>query len=305
MESLGRTHQSLAEKAQNLSEALTRKPKLQGDFGEMKLEAQLEAGGFTDGLHYLRQPTYRSALDEAKRPDVVIRMPARTGYLAVDAKVTLASWVRLVAATSDEERSLSQAQIIRCMRDRVDELAERRYPELMDGERPVPFTLMYVPIEGAALTALEHDPGLFAYAQRQKIIIASPSTLFVMVGIINQLWRVADQERNAKDIADEGGKLMGKLDNFLKNWESIGKSLENALATFRLGDGQLHTGRGNAMLILQRMVALGVQSREAGALERALGKAVDVTIALEPPPSSAPIIDIHQDTLLQVESGGG
>lgn len=87
MQSMGRTHQTLADQARSLSEALTHKPKLQGDFGEMKLEAQLEAGGFKEGYHYLRQPTYRNELDQSKRPDVVIRMPTRTGYLAVDSKV--------------------------------------------------------------------------------------------------------------------------------------------------------------------------------------------------------------------------
>lgn len=152
----------------------------------------------------------------------------------------------------------------------------------MDGEQPVPFTLMYVPIEGAALCALEHEPELFGYAQKRKVIIASPSTLFVMVGIIHQLWRVADQERNARAIADEAGKLIVKIENFLKTWETVGKNLEAALALYRQADGQLHTGRGNAMTILQRMVALGVQGRDGGALDRAWTKTLDVTVVPQP-----------------------
>lgn len=291
MQSMGRTHQLLAEQAHTLTEALTQKPKLQGDFGEMKLEAQLEAGGFKEGHHYLRQPTYRDDLDQSKRPDVVIRMPTRTGYLAVDAKVTLSSWIRVVSAASDEERDTSQAEVIRYMRDRIDELAARQYPALMDGEQPVPFTLMYVPIEGAALCALEYDPDLFAYAQKQKVIIASPSTLFVMVGIIHQLWRVADQERNAKDIADEGGKLIAKIENFLKSWQAVGKNLESAVTFFNQADKQLHTGKGNAMTILQRMVALGVQGREGGALERYVNKALDVTVVVQPELLPPPDLD--------------
>jgi hypothetical protein len=81
----------------------------------------------------------------------------------------------------------------------------------------------------------------------------------------------------------------------------VGKNLDNALASFRQADNQLHNGKGNAMTILQRMVSLGVQGREGDALSRAIDKALDVTIDVQPQLLPGPTLDGNLQEPMQTE----
>ena len=75
---------SLGAEAEKLSRALQTGPKVQGDFGEMKLNDLLDKFGFTKGLEYDVQYVMRDAkgkvirnddTNDGMRPDVVLHYP--------------------------------------------------------------------------------------------------------------------------------------------------------------------------------------------------------------------------------------
>ena len=103
---------SLGAEAEKLSRALQTGPKVQGDFGEMKLNDLLDKFGFTKGLEYDVQYVMRDAkgkvirnddTNDGMRPDVVLHYPDKKDVI-IDAKASLTAFIGYVNAHTDEER---------------------------------------------------------------------------------------------------------------------------------------------------------------------------------------------------------
>ncbi len=264
LEGIGKTQQQLSAHTDTLSRALASKPGAAAALGSMRLELQLQAGGLEEGTHYVRQAGGPDQGSSAQRPPVAIRLPDRGGYLAVDTGFNLSPWEEAAAADGEAQRTAALSRHLEALRQHIDELGARRYAELADGEKPVPFTLMYLPVEGAALVALERDPELFGHAHRQNVVLATPATLFLIVGAIGHLWRVASREMRARTLAAEAGQLLRSLDQFLAGFDQLGQAVGSAHRLFGEADARLRSGDNNALAVAQRMKALGAAAGDAG-----------------------------------------
>ena len=93
---MGQKTSDIGAKAEELTTALTARPKVQGNWGENFLEDILSRDGFEKGLHYDREV----ANTDLSRPD--FRFHFRDGIeekdLVVDSKVSLTAFVRYVNA---------------------------------------------------------------------------------------------------------------------------------------------------------------------------------------------------------------
>ena len=117
---------------------------------------------------------------------------------------------------------------------------------------------MFVPVEGALLTAFQHDETLYTDAYRSKIILVTPSTLMAVLKLVEGMWQFQKRKESADKIADAGKRLYEKLTTFANTFLEVGEAIEKAHGTFEKAKGQLSTGRGNAIRIAQQMVELGV-----------------------------------------------
>lgn len=73
---------------------------------------------------------------------------------------------------------------------------------------------MFVPVEGALLTALAEDEALYTEAFQKKVILVTPSTLMAVVKLAEGLWTLQKRKESADEIAEAGRKLYEKLTNF-------------------------------------------------------------------------------------------
>jgi DNA recombination protein RmuC len=117
---------------------------------------------------------------------------------------------------------------------------------------------MFAPVETALLTALAKDNSLYADAYRSKIILVTPSTLMAVVKLVEGIWTFQKRKESADEIADAGRKLFEKLTTFATTFVEVGEAIQRAQGTFEKAQGQLATGKGNAIRLAQRMVELGV-----------------------------------------------
>ena len=67
-----------------------------------------------------------------------------------------------------------------------------------------------------------NDNGLWDEAYRKKVIISSPTNLFGMLKIVDDLWKRDDLGRNANRIAREGAMMYDKFVGFVTTLETIG-----------------------------------------------------------------------------------
>ena len=129
------TAASLGVEAEKLSKALQAGPKVQGDFGEMKLNDLLDKFGFTKGVEYDVQYTMRDAkgnvirnddTDDMMRPDVVLHYPDHKDVI-IDSKASLTAFINYVNAETDEQRKACLDEHVKSVRRHVVELSAKNY----------------------------------------------------------------------------------------------------------------------------------------------------------------------------------
>ena len=171
----------------NLTNALKGDSKKQGVWGEMVLEKVLESSGLREGVEYEREKHLQSEEDGAFRPDVIVNLPADRNII-IDAKTSLRAYEEYIACKDEEEKALHLVRHISAIKEHIKSLGNKNY-ENLKGVNSLDFILMFVPIEGALLLAMQNDTNLYDNAFKQHIILVSPTTLLVALRAVENSWR--------------------------------------------------------------------------------------------------------------------
>lgn len=257
IEQLVKTTQGISEDAKNLTQALQGTSQVRGNWGEMVLQKMLEESGLREGQEYAMQRSMQDEEGGRLRPDVILHLPGERD-IVIDAKVSLRDWERAVAAEDEQERQAALADHVRALRSHVKEQGKRSYQDL-PGLRTLDFVFLFIPIEPAFMAALQQAPDLYQDAYEKRIVLSSPTTLFAILRVVENLWRMERQNRNAAEIAKEGGKLYDKVAGFLETFNKIQKQLQQALSTWDTAERQLSEGRGNLLSRAENMRKLGAR----------------------------------------------
>jgi DNA recombination protein RmuC len=150
-------------------------------------------------------------------------------------------------------------QYIQSIYAHIDGLAARGY---QDNEKlkTLDVVLMFMPIEGAFSLAMQEDPGLQSYAWNKRIALISPSTLFVTMRTVAAAWRNDMQNKNAIEIARQGGNLYDKIVGFIDIMQDLGGKIGVAQKTYEKAFENLTTGQGNILRRTESLRELGVKT---------------------------------------------
>lgn len=253
---LTQLNQSVSRAAEGLTHALTVSSKATGDWGETILRKILEDSGLREGREYKLQVSITGSDGDRQQPDAVIYLP-EDRQVIVDSKVSNKAWKEYCDAPDDAMRALRLKAHLASLRAHIKGLAERDYARSPD-LKTVDYVLMFVPVEAALLTALSSDDSLYGDAYRNKIILVTPSTLMAVTKLIEGLWTFQRRKESADHIAEAGRKLYEKLTTFAASFVELGTAIEKTKATFERAQGQLSTGKGNAIRLAESMKELGV-----------------------------------------------
>lgn len=248
----------ISQEANNLATALKGQTKTQGDWGEMILERILEDSGLTKGREYFTQYHIRNEDGDSQRPDFVLKLPGNQ-IVIIDSKVSLNAYERMVSSEDEENRRQNLQLHIAAVRKHVDTLAQKRYDDLKES---LDFTIMFIPVEPAFLTAVQYDPALWNYAYRKHVILLSPTNLIAYLKLISDVWKRADQNSNAEEIARQAGALYDKFEGFVSDLLKIGKKMDDAKSDYENAMKKLSTGRGNLVGSAQRLKNLGANTKK-------------------------------------------
>ncbi len=247
----------LSQDAINLTKALKGENKTQGNWGELVLSKILEESGLREGSEYELQATLKDDESKMYRPDVIIHMPQNRDII-IDSKVSLVAYERFINAEDASTKTAALKEHINSISLHIKGLSQKKY-EKLQGVRTLDFVLLFMPIEGAFLLALEHDGEFFKRAYESNILVVSPSTLLVTLRTIEHIWRVQRQEDHAKKIADEAEAMLEKLSLFVDEMIKIGSLLDNTKASYDKAMGRLKSGNGNVIRRAENMQKLGIK----------------------------------------------
>jgi len=257
---LKQMNDQLSTDAVNLTKALKGENKMQGNWGEIVLENILEQSGLRAGIEYELQATLKSEEGKSFRPDVIIHMPQQRDII-IDSKVSLVAYERFMSAESESQKVRALKEHILSIKGHVKGLSEKKY-EKLEGVNSLDFVLLFMPIEGAFLLALEEDGEFFKNAYEQNILVVSPSTLLVTLRTIEHIWRTQHQEEHALKIANEAEAMYDKLVGFVDEMQKVGLHLDKAQAAYEVSMNRLKSGRGNVIKRAENIVKLGVKPKK-------------------------------------------
>jgi DNA recombination protein RmuC len=254
-------NQQMHEDARNLTDALKGQVKTQGNWGEMILERVLESSGLTRGREYETQVTLKDDSGQRRLPDAIVHLPENKDVV-IDAKVSLVAYERLSSASTSEEREQALRDHLMSLRSHIKGLDIKDYSGL-EGIRSLDFVLLFIPIEGAFMVAMEQDSSLYTDAFARNIVLVSPTTLLVTLRTIQNIWRYEYQNRNALDIADRAGKICDQVSLVTESLDDVGDKLTKATSSWEQTRKRLTTGNGNLLRQAHQLKDLGAKARRS------------------------------------------
>ncbi|MCX8730397.1 DNA recombination protein RmuC [Gilliamella sp. B2969] len=257
---LQQLNEQMTKEANNLTNALKGNNKTQGNWGEFILSQILDNSGLREGYEYDTQVNLTNENNLRLQPDVIVHLP-QGGDVVIDSKVTLVAYERYFNSDDDTIKSKSMAEHLAAVRNHLKQLSQKDYHKL-NGINSLDYILMFIPVEPAFLSAIDHDPALINDALKNNIMIVSPTTLLVALRTIHNLWRYEYQNRNAELIADKASKLYDKVRGFIEDMENLGNCLDKAQQTYQNSLNKLSKGRGNIIGQIERFREMGIEVKK-------------------------------------------
>lgn len=257
LERLMELNRRITAETTNLTNALKGNSKVQGDWGEMILETILDNSNLVKGVHYDTQLNIKDESGNNLRPDVVLFLPEGK-RIVIDSKVSLTAFVGYVGAEEESVRRQYLAAHLASVRQHVVELGRKEYQRLVDSPD---FVIMFVPNEPAFLAALQSDSTIWSDAYDKKVIVSSPTNLFALLKLVDDLWKRNAQNKNTADIVTYGTKLYDQLVAFTASLEGVGQSLDAAREKYNDAYKRLCTGNDNIVRCGERLRKLGLPTK--------------------------------------------
>ena len=259
------TTTSLGAEAEKLSKALQTGPKVQGDFGEMKLNDLLDKFGFTKGVEYDVQYTMRDSkgnvirnddTDDMMRPDVVLHYPDHKDVI-IDSKASLTAFIGYVNAETDDERKRYLDEHVKSVRRHVDELSAKSYGKYsMEGGTTLDFVIMFVPQEAAMQLAVSADATLWNYAFERNVVITGEQNLFSLLRLLQIAWTQQRQADNQEQVFGLANSLVERVALFVERFDKIGRNVEAVQAAYDEAKKAM-TGNRGFVTSARKLVEMG------------------------------------------------
>jgi DNA recombination protein RmuC len=116
------------------------------------------------------------------------------------------------------------------MRNHVQTLGAKSYQSQFD-EAP-DYVVMFVPGEHFVSAALEHDPELWDFAFRNKVLLATPTNLVAIARTVAMVWTQDKLAREAAEIGRLGAEIYDRMATAGEHLKGVGAGLERAVRKY-------------------------------------------------------------------------
>jgi DNA recombination protein RmuC len=150
--------------------------------------------------------------------------------VVIDVKTPLDAYLSAIEAHSEVERVEFLKQHARNIRERVRELAGKKYWEQF--KHAPDFVILFIPGDQFLSAALDADKSLLEEALQKKVILATPTSLVALLRAVAYGWRQEALTKNAQIIRAIGEDLYNRLLTLSDHMGKLGKSLDASVTQF-------------------------------------------------------------------------
>jgi DNA recombination protein RmuC len=254
IEGLLQSQQFLQTETRNLVTAL-RRPEVRGQWGELTLKRLAELAGMSEHCDFDEQVTV-SSTDGNLRPDMVVNMPGNR-QLVVDVKAPLDAYLSAVEAGSDSERDVFLTQHVKNVKERIKELAMKKYWEQF--KQAPDFVVLFIPGDQFLSAALDRDRNLLEFAMQQRVILATPTSLVGLLRAIAYGWNQENLNQNADVVRKIGQDLHQRLGTLSEHMAKLGKNLDSSVNNF---NKLLGSYESNVLPGAKKFTELGIETHK-------------------------------------------
>lgn len=247
---------SVHAETRRLVNALRSSPTTRGRWGEQQFENVIELAGLTAHVDYKSQQTIE-ADDGRVRPDFVIRLPGER-FLVVDVKTPLTAYLDASEALDDEARDVNLRRHSQQVRTHMKQLGSKRYWEALRPLTP-DFVVMFIPGENFYRAAFERDPNLLQDGWKERVLIASPTTLLALAMTVAFDWRREKVAENARHVGELGRELYKRLAIMGNHVTKLGNTIRLSVEHYSRFVGSLE---GSVMPQARRFRELDVEGTQ-------------------------------------------
>jgi DNA recombination protein RmuC len=172
----------------------------------------------------------------AMRPDMVVHLPGERD-IVVDAKVSLAAYLDALEATRPEDRNAALLRHAAQLRQHMSALSSKAYAARFSTS--LDLVVMFVPGEAFVAAAVEQDRTLLEDGLARGVVVATPTTLVVLLRAIAYGWKQERLARSAVEIRDLGRELYERLRTLAGHLDRIGATLGQSVRAYNDAVGSL------------------------------------------------------------------
>ena len=230
-----------------------RRPTTRGQWGEITLRRLVELAGMSNRCDFIEQGTVDSE-DCRQRPDMVINLPGDR-QVVIDCKAVLDGFVDAAGAADEDQRKVHLLRHCQQVRSRVRELSAKSYWSQFKFSPE--FVVMFLPGEAFLYAAVEHDGALIEDCLKNRVIVATPTTLMALLKAIEFGWRQEDITKNAEEIRLLGTEFYDRIVTLMGHFNRLGSTLESAVTAYNATVGSVES---RVLVTARKMAELGARS---------------------------------------------
>ena len=230
-----------------------RRPNTRGQWGEITLRRLVELAGMANRCDFSEQTSVDNE-DGRQRPDMVINLPGDR-QVVIDCKAVLDGFVDAAAATDEDQRKLHIQRHCQQVRSRARDLSAKSY--WAQFKNSPEFVVMFLPGEAFLYAAVEHDGTLIEDCLKNRVIVATPTTLMALLKAIEFGWRQEEVTHNAEEIRTLGTEFYDRIVTLMGHFNRLGSTLESAVSAYNATVGSVES---RVLVTARKMAELGARS---------------------------------------------